>query len=277
VADYSLDGLNITPEEFLGAFFAPPETVCIRIFSDKSGSAFSGLKLECEQGHFDQINDTLKKHNAQNRGIYFVVNHGGHEDSEIKRINAQFMECDDAPLEEQLGKIRAFPLEPSLIVKTRKSLHCYWLIKGGKVDRFRHIQRGLIAHFGADHACVNESRVFRLPGFNHCKEEPVLVQCVKYSPELRYTQKQLEAVLPDIPDEPAPKGKAAPIKDRGTQKGLKATGLRCLFFKHCKKNAKTLSEPDWYAMITNLAVFEGGEAAIHTLSKPYRYEKHRKT
>ena len=46
-------------------------------------------------------------------------------------------------------------------------------------------------------------------------------------------------------------------------------GKRCLFLQHCKKNATTLSEPDWYSMITNLAVFEGGADAIHKLSKPY--------
>lgn len=48
-----------------------------------------------------------------------MVNFGGHEDSEITRINAQFMECDELPLDEQLKQIEAFRLEPSLIVKTR--------------------------------------------------------------------------------------------------------------------------------------------------------------
>ena len=273
MADYTLNGLNISPAEFLGAFFNPDETICISVFSDKAGSAFSGQKLECKQGRFDTFVETLRKHNEQNRGIYYVINYGGHEDAEIKRVNAQFMECDNLPLEEQLAKIKAFPLEPSLIVKTRKSLHCYWLIKDGAVGKFRHIQRGLISHFDADPACVNESRVFRVPGFNHCKDEPILVECIKFNPELRYTQQELEAVLPQIVEEvPASggaSGAATPIKDRGTQKGLMVVGLRCNFFRHCKKNAKNLPEPDWYAMITNLALFEGGEAAIHKLSKPY--------
>ena len=115
MADYTLNGLNISPAEFLGAFFNPDETICIRVFSDKSGSAFSGQKLECKQGRFDSFVETLHKHNAQDRGIYFVINFGGHEDSEIKRVNAQFMECDDLPLDDQLAKIQAFPLEPSTI------------------------------------------------------------------------------------------------------------------------------------------------------------------
>jgi len=266
---YTLHGINVPPEEFLRPFFALDERICLRVFSDKPGSAFAGQKLGCTLEGFSDVADLLKQHNEQGRGVYFVINYGGHEDADIRRINAQFMECDDLPLEEQLAKIQAFPLEPSLIVKTRKSLHCYWLIKNGKVDAFRRIQRGLIAYFGADAACVNESRVFRLPGFYHCKEEPVLVECIKFSPELRYTQEQLAAVLPDVPDDAPSAHTKTAIRDRGTQKGLVLVGKRCAFMQYCKKNAKNLSEPDWYAMISNLALFEGGEDAIHRLSRPY--------
>ena len=178
------------------------------------------------------------------------------------------MENDKLSLEEQLAMIKAFPLEPSLVVKSKNSLHTYWLIKDGKVSDFRCIQQGLVAQFNADPKCVNESRVFRLPGFNHCKDEPYLVECLKYNPELRYTQEELEKHLPVVVEENAPTVISA-VQERGTQKGLMLCGLRCNFIKHCKKNAKTLSEPDWYAMITNLALFEGGEVAIHKLSKPY--------
>ena len=268
--NYSLQGMDVSPFEFLSAFFTPAERVCIRVLADREGAAFSGQKLEELQGNFDEpaIIDRLNKHNIEHRGIYFVINYGGHEDGDIVRINAQFMECDKLPLKEQLAQIKAFPLEPSLIVKTRKSLHCYWLVKNGHIDRFRHIQRQLVAQFGADSACINESRVFRLPGFNHCKEDPILVKVVKFNPELRYEQDELEAVLPTIPEEVAPGTSKSYVK-RGTQKGLVLTGKQCQFLQFCKKNAKTLEEPLWYAMITNLAVFENGAEAIHKLSKAY--------
>ena len=269
MSDYNLNGIKISAEEFLGAFFEAGDTVCIRIFSNKKGSAFSGQKMEIEQGHFHTIEEGLRNHNEQERGIYFVVNHGGHEDADIRRITAQFMECDGVSLDEQLAKIKAFPLEPSLIIKTRNSLHTYWLIRDGKVENFRCVQRGLIAHFEANPQCVNESRVFRIPGFYHNKEEPVMVECVKFSPHLRYTQQKLEAVLPIMPEEKPSDAFAKTEQNRGNQLGLKIVGLKCQFIKHCSKNAKTLSEPRWYAMITNLAVFRGGDAAIHKLSKPY--------
>lgn len=81
-----------------------------------------------------------------------------------------------------------------------------------------------MAQFGGDPACINESRVFRLPGFYHCKAEPVMVECVKFNPELRYTQAELEAHLPQIPDEPQVKAPAP----KGNRKGCHwwANGVR---------------------------------------------------
>jgi putative DNA primase/helicase len=258
--------LNIPLEQFISCFFEPSDTVCLRIFTDRKGSdPYKGAKLECEASKIDGIVETLKKHNGQNRGIFFTVNSGGHNDADITRINAQFVESDNATIAEQWEKIDAFPLPPSLVVQTAKSLHCYWLTKGAKVEDFRRIQKKLVAAFDGDGNCINESRVLRLPGFYHCKGEPVMVNVVKFSPELRYTQAELETVLPQIADEPSVTAPAP----KGDRKGLTLVESRCDFIKHCRKNAATLPEALWYAMITNLAVFDGGERSIHALSKGY--------
>ena len=82
-----------------------------------------------------------------------------------------------------------------MVIRTRKSLHTYWFIKDAKVAQFRPIQKALVSHFGGDPACVNESRVMRLPGFYHCKKEPVLVECVLFHPERRYTQEQIAEIF----------------------------------------------------------------------------------
>ncbi len=261
-----LKALNIPIEEFLKPMFDASETVCLRIFSDKKGTAFKGHKLESPAGKIASMVNTLKKHNEENRGIFFVVNYGGQEDSDITRINAQFVESDTLSIEEQLEKIEAFPIPPSMIVRTKKSLHTYWLTKGGQVSKFRSIQKRLIAQFNGDSTCINESRVLRLPGFEHRKGEPFMVECIKFNPELRYTQEDLEAVLPVIQDE---ESVVVHNTTTGTRKGLVLVGRRCEFIQYCKNNAATLSEHDWYAMITNLAVFEGGDKAIHKLSKDY--------
>lgn len=258
--------LEIPLEEFLRPFFDPGEMICLRVFDDRKSGTFKGAKIEASLEKIDLIRETLKKHNEMHRGIYFVVNYGGHEDIDIKRINAHFMECDDLSFEEQMIKIEAFPLEPSLIVKTQKSLHTYWLMKDASVSDFRMIQKRLAAHFEGDKTCVNESRVLRLPGFNHCKGSPVMVTCIKFCPEIRYTQAELKAVLPEMPDEPR---MDSAQRLNGSRRGLTLVQDGCEFIKHCRENAKSLPEHDWYAMITNLAVFEGGEKLIHELSQQY--------
>jgi len=256
--------INIPIEEFLRPFFSPQENVCVRVFSDRKEDGFKGQKLDINMAKIEQFIPLLTEYNKKNRGIFFVVNSGGNEDKEITRINAQFVENDTLPIEEQYQNLMAFPLEPSLIVRTKKSLHAYWLIKNGDVSKFRSVQSKLAEHFSGDKTIINESRVLRLPGFEHRKSDPVMVTCIKYNPELRYTQQQLLEHLP--------KGDADEVKKpklQGKHNGIDLVLRRCAFIKHCKHNAAMLPEHEWYAMITNLAVFEGGEEVIHEYSKGY--------
>ncbi|WP_075841467.1 DNA primase family protein, partial [Clostridium perfringens] len=167
----------------------------IRIFSDKKGIGFKGKNLSFNINDFQSKSKVLMAHNEANRGIFFVVNSGGNSDRKINKINAQFFECDTLSLEDQLENISKFPLEPSIIVQTKKSLHVYFLIKNGKVEKFRDIQKKLAKHFNGDGSCINESRVMRVPGFYHCKQEQVRVKCIKFNPNLFYTQEDLEKEL----------------------------------------------------------------------------------
>ena len=60
---------GIPIEEFLRPFFDAGETVCLRVFSDRKDAAFKGAKLECPAGRIGSMMETLKRHNAKNRGI----------------------------------------------------------------------------------------------------------------------------------------------------------------------------------------------------------------
>jgi hypothetical protein len=44
---------------------------------------------------------------------------------------------------------------------------------------------------------------------------------------------------------------------------------RCAFIRHCRDDTATLTEPQWYAMISNIARCTNGPAAVHQLSTPY--------
>lgn len=325
----------------------------IRIFSDKKGTGFKGKNLSFNIKDFQSKSKVLMAHNEANRGIFFVVNSGGNSDRKINKINAQFFECDTLSLEEQLENISKFPLEPSIIVQTKKSLHVYFLIKNGKVEKFRDIQKKLAKHFNGDGSCINESRVMRGPGFYHCKEEPVRVKCIKFNPNLFYTQEDLERELSysesefivnddnyirlesyisnyhsDLQEstllnkenisedyrksisEKKSEGRNNKSKEQvlyeseenlhsmsednisknnqlnientadeevKSENGLEVVCFKCDFIKHCKKNSKTLSEPLWHGMITNLALFKGGTYRIHELSKGYKTYSEKET
>ena len=246
----------------IASLFNPDEEVCLQVFPDRVGDQFATSQISVKAGKFSTTIPDLERHNQQNRGIFFVVNYGGHDDESITRINAQFVECDHLTFEEQQKQIDAFPLKPSLVIKTRKSLNIYWFIQKGTVGEFRSIQKRLAKHFGGNLACVNESRVLRLPGFNHCKEESVKVEVISFHPELRYTQKELSAVLPEIESAPT-------VVKEGDQRGLYVMIHSCEFIKHCIRDAATLSEPEWHAMISNFAIFQNGTALIHKYSRPY--------
>lgn len=261
--DDKLTPQSVYPTDIIGTMFNPSDEVCLRVFADKKGDPFTGTKLSVEAAKFNTLMPTLEQHNQQDRGIFFVVNYGGQTDADIKRINAQFVESDELSLDEQEKQIMAFPLKPSLIIKTRKSLHTYWFIKNGDVSRFRGIQKALVEQFHGDPACVNESRVLRLPGFNHCKEDPVMVECLWFHPENRYTQDELEAHLPKVDS-----GEPVEVK-KGTQAGLEVMIAGCDFIQHCINDAANLPEHDWYAMITNTSVFDGGVEKAHEISQPY--------
>jgi hypothetical protein len=134
---------------------------------------------------------SLEKLNNEGYGIYAVVN-GVHSsvaekiertkntdkpegtlDKDIISINAAFVEIDSEEKTpgQHLEMLMQAPLSPSLIVQssTPNKLHGYWTIADCPVDKFRSLQIQLIAKFGGDVTCKNESRVMRVPGFWNLK------------------------------------------------------------------------------------------------------------
>ncbi len=79
--------------------------------------------------------------------------------------------------------------------------------------------------------------------------------------------------------QPRRKATASPAttEPAANQPGLQQTLEQCLFMQHAKDHAASLSEPLWYAMVTNLVRFEGGPEAVHKLSEPYPGYSRRET
>ena len=193
---------QVSYEDFFKALgYTVNDTIYIRRFDDTKKSS-AAQNMQAPFHRFKNMLSSLHFFNEQRQGIYFVVNGGGQGDKDVKVARAAFMEIDDRSFEEQLEIINSFPLVPSAIIKTKKSLHCYWFTPDGDIKLFREIQMRLIQFFSGDLVIKNESRVMRLYGFNHCKQDPpVMVELIWFDTETRYTQQQLLDVLPEVKSE----------------------------------------------------------------------------
>ena len=166
----------ITLRDFLGAFYPDEdEKIYLRAFKAKAApdTPDNCPHIEVTTRRALAANATLQNRLAainKTRGLYFVVNAGGNTDEDITRFNAFFVESDGLPIVEQHKQLDTAPLQPSIRVETRKSVHAYWLIEGEcDVVAWRDIQKRLIAYLYGDKSIKNPSRVMRLPFFNHVR------------------------------------------------------------------------------------------------------------
>lgn len=120
----------------------------------------------------------LHRLNELGAGIFFTPNRftKARKKDLCEGVNAWIVEMDDVSKPEQWDRIMKAPINPSIVVETRSSYHCYWLAEDGTIENYDRIVRGLIEHFGGDPACKDISRVFRIPGYYHHKENPYLVE-----------------------------------------------------------------------------------------------------
>jgi hypothetical protein len=146
--------------------------------------------------------EAIAKYQQDNRGVYLVVNAGGHEDKDIKQYAAIFCEWDDIPVAEQLLLWQTLGfLEPTFTVYSGdKSAQPYWVFDAPlTVEQWRELQLLLIEVMGADPANKNPSRVFRLAGGWHVKpgREPVRTEIVQDS-GIKYSYSQLRERLLEL-------------------------------------------------------------------------------
>jgi hypothetical protein len=144
-----------------------------------------------QSGTFDDAS-WLSSQNDRGCGVFVCVNEvkGKRNAANVQRIRAVWQEDDD-------GWEGAFPLPPSIVVQTSPGRHHrYWLVEGdwpaddqGRAD-FSAVMKGMIANHGSDPIAKDLSRLLRLPGFNHMKEQPRLVRMLEANGR-RYTRNEI--------------------------------------------------------------------------------------
>jgi hypothetical protein len=142
-------------------------------------------------GTLDQHAATLSALNQQGAGIFVMVNEGdlkGRASANVRRVRALVVDLDGSPLEPLLECGQP----PHIIINTSPGRwHAYWRVSDCTLQEFKRFQQALIAKFGSDPSVNDLPRVMRLPGFYHCKREPVLTTVRSIDSRASYTVAEL--------------------------------------------------------------------------------------
>jgi P4 family phage/plasmid primase-like protien len=140
---------------------------------------------------------------ADSRAVYFIVNQGGTKKEDIQQVTAFFNEDDELSLEEQYRRAVSWSIPPNIIVKTRSSLHCYWLaLEGTSINRWEAVQRTFTVYGNSDTTLTDLPQLMRVPGFDHTtfdfetgQVSRVPVTLLKFDIEQRHTADQMLEML----------------------------------------------------------------------------------
>jgi hypothetical protein len=184
--------------------------------------------------------------------------------------------------EEAWKLIRQFVLQPTVVIHSGHGLYPWWLFREPWVfesekerqqaahllRRFQETFKSLAHAQGWNLDTTSDlARVLRIPGTWNRKPglEPVPVRVLEVNETCRYNPSELDPYLVEVgPDEDS-----SPRQWNGPAGALTPVLRHCRFLHHCRDNAATLSEPEWWAMISNLARLEDGRDVAHAFSAPY--------
>lgn len=178
--------------------------------------------------------------------------------------------------------LKAFPLRPTIVINSGHGLQAYWLFREVwylESPQERAQAQGFLSEFLATlqlkakaygwivDPTADLSRVLRPPGTVNRKLDPVPVTVLAWDDANRYNPSDLTSYFLEVPrEEEAPRQRAPWMGARGA---VAPVLKQCRFVQHCEQHAATLSEPQWYTLLSNLAPLDGGEAVAHELSRPY--------
>jgi hypothetical protein len=158
---------------------------CFRVLPDNKASPIDACN---HNGGFEEVLPQLQRADRAGGGAFVVVNEGGQKDSDITRVRAVFADTDGAPVEPIIDA-----LAPHMVVESSpEKYHVYWLVADFPLDQFKPVQMAIANKFGTDKKVCNLSRVMRMPGFYHNKDEPVLSRLMKLNRQLpRYSPDEI--------------------------------------------------------------------------------------
>jgi len=252
---------------------------------DRTGHAISKF-VSTEK--IDSIPSLLKAYALSGYNVYFGVATSVNGDAtkegiieilalwvDIDLTDKNGVELPEDKIKEILQRLNDFSLKPSFVINSGGGLHVYWKLKTTILKKdipfAETLLKRLASYFGGDRSSSDARHNLRIPGTFNIKpkyKKPRRVTIEEFHPEREYDPGDFEAVLPEI-EEPSHR----PGEDQrqyGQERAERLNQImQCEFLKHCDRDRVTLSEPEWYAMISILVREIGGPNLIHSLSKGY--------
>ncbi len=182
--------------------YKPFETIYLRSFYPSNDPRKIGDKgRKAETKNIDKLLQLIMQFLAEGRGVYFVVNGGGHTDKDVTKCRAIFYEHDHLHKDLQKELWRALKLpEPSLQIDTGgKSIHSYWIFDQFiDPQQWKQLQTDLLEYADGDRSLKNPSRVMRLAGCWHFGSNniPNGQTQIILNTEKRYSFEELRAIIP---------------------------------------------------------------------------------
>lgn len=208
--------------------YTKDETVYLRAFypsNDPRQKDDKGRKCEAVASALPI--EQIQAWHQEGRGVYFVVNGGGHRKSDVHQCRAIFYEHDnlDKVISAELWRGLELP-EPTLQVDTGgKSIHSYWVLSEPiDPEQWQALQIDLSEYADSDRNLKDPSRVMRLAGAWH-QETQQQTQIVLNTGK-RYSFDELREIVPtkQAPQAPSPQ----PAISKSDDEIL----LACLAVKH---------------------------------------------
>lgn len=164
------------------------EAVTFQFFHDRDKKSRSGASYR----HMKRNSAYPFLHEKQKKGcgIFVMVNAGdgkGRSAKNVVKVRALFIDLDGSPWEPA-----AAALKPHIRVESSPGhWHLYWLVDHCPLEQFTPLQQAIAAKFNGDTACCDLSRVLRVPGSYHLKDQPVMTKLIEVSEHPRYTTQEI--------------------------------------------------------------------------------------
>ena len=180
-----------------------------------------------------------------------------------------------------------FKIRPSAVIRTGHGFQAWYLLKAPMNlldDAVREKAKRLIRAIQNEFRKAGEangwkldntsslSQLFRLPGTENCKCEPIVpVKLIYLKPEVRYNWQDLYhdfvGSKPESEQEAEPGRAAAPVRQERFEADFDEIYRGCAFIRHWKDDASRLPEPAWYSGMSIAVRCRDGSKIVHEVSR----------